>query len=160
MKINLITVGRLKENYWRQACGEYLKRLSGFCDVNIIELNEYRLPDKPSRKEILSALKHEGDTMKKYTEKNGVFNIAMCIEGKLISSEDLAQVIADCPLKGFSCINFIIGSSFGIDESIKKSAHMKISMSMMTFPHQLARVILLEQIYRGFQINANTGYHK
>ena len=160
IKINLITVGKLKENYWRQAAAEYSKRLSPFCELNIVELNEHRLSDNPSQKEIEIALRDEAKSMEKYTLAKSAYNIAMCIEGKMISSEDLAKKISDCGINGFSTINFIIGSSFGIDQQIKQSADFKLSISKMTFPHQLARIILLEQIYRGFQINANTRYHK
>ncbi len=160
IKINIITVGKLKEKYWRDAIAEYSKRLSAFCQLEIIELAESRLSDNPSQKEKDSALASEAKIMKNYTDKKGVFNIAMCIEGKQISSEELSQKISDCSVNGFSQINFIIGSSFGISDEIKNSANFKLSMSKMTFPHQLARVLLLEQVYRSFQISAGTKYHK
>lgn len=160
IKINLISVGKLKEKYWRDAVSEYSKRLSAFCKLEMIELNEYRLSDSPSEKEILSALESEGTAMAKYTDGNGVYNIAMCIEGKQISSEELSAKMEECGTRGYSTINFIIGSSFGIAESVKKKCDFKLSMSRMTFPHQLARVVLLEQIYRGFQISNHSKYHK
>lgn len=160
IKINLITVGKLKEKYWRDAVAEYSKRLSAFCKLEIVELSEYRLSDNPSEKETAAALENEAAAMEKYIEGNGVYNIAMCIEGKIISSEELSAKIDSCGIDGYSTINFIIGSSFGISKSVKDKCNFKLSMSKMTFPHQLARVILLEQIYRAFQISNHSKYHK
>lgn len=160
IKINLITVGKLKEKYWRDAVAEYSKRLSAFCKLEIVELSEYRLSDNPSEKEIAAALENEAAAMEKYIEGNGVYNIAMCIEGKIISSEELSAKMDSCGIDGYSTINFIIGSSFGISKSVKDKCNFKLSMSKMTFPHQLARVILLEQIYRAFQISNHSKYHK
>lgn len=160
IKINLITVGKLKEKYWRDAVSEYSKRLSAFCRLEIVELNESRLSDNPSEKEKLAALENEAAAMSKYTDGSGVFNIAMCVEGKLISSEELSIKLDNCGTRGFSTVNFIIGSSFGIAQSVKDRCDFRLSMSRMTFPHQLARVVLLEQIYRAFQISKGTKYHK
>ena len=160
IRINLITVGKLKEQYWRDASAEYSKRLKAFCQLDIVELAESRLSDSPSEKEIASALAAEAKAMSAYTDKKGAFNIAMCIEGRQLSSEKLAERISLCGTNGYSTINFIIGSSFGISEEVKKKADLKLSMSEMTFPHQLARIMLLEQIYRGFQILNHTKYHK
>ena len=98
--------------------------------------------------------------MEKYLSVNGAYNIAMCIEGKQLTSEELSAAMTDCGTRGYSTLNFIIGSSFGIAPSIKQRADMKLSMSKMTFPHQLARILLLEQIYRGFQIEKGSKYHK
>ncbi len=160
IKINLITIGKLKEKYWRDACAEYVKRLSAFCKMEIVELAESRLSDNPSEKEIMSALEQEAKAIKPYCEKKGAVNIAMCIEGEQLSSVKLSKKISGFAVQGFSTVNFIIGSSFGIAEEIKKQSHLRLSMSEMTFPHQLARVMLLEQIYRSFQIENNTKYHK
>lgn len=160
IKINLITVGKLKEKYWREACAEYTKRLSAFCKLEIVELNESRLSDNPSDKEIQNALIQEAKTMRPYCDKKSAVNIAMCIEGKQFSSIDLSKKLDDFVLQGCNTINFIIGSSFGIANEIKELCRLKLSMSEMTFPHQLARVMLLEQIYRCFQIQNNTKYHK
>lgn len=160
IKINLITVGKLKEKYWREACAEYAKRLSAFCKLDIVELNESRLSDNPSNKEIQNALIQEAKTMRPYCDKKSSVNIAMCIEGKQFSSIDLSKKLDDFVLQGCNTINFIIGSSFGIANEIKELCRLKLSMSEMTFPHQLARVMLLEQIYRCFQIQNNTKYHK
>lgn len=160
IKINLLTVGKLKEKYWRDACSEYSKRLSAFCKLEIVELAESRLSDNPSEKEILSALNNEAKGFKPYIDKKSSVNIAMCIEGGQLTSVELSKKIDSYALQGFSTVNIIIGSSFGIDEEIKKSCDLRLSMSKMTFPHQLARVMLLEQIYRAFQIQKNTKYHK
>lgn len=160
IKINLITVGKLKEKYWREACAEYAKRLSAFCKLEIVELAESRLSDNPSDKEIQNALIQEAKTMRPYCDKKSAVNIAMCIEGKQFSSIDLSKKLDDFVLQGCNTINFIIGSSFGIANEIKELCRLKLSMSEMTFPHQLARVMLLEQIYRCFQIQNNTKYHK
>lgn len=160
IKINVITVGKLKEKYWRDACTEYAKRLSAFCKLEIIELAESRLSDSPSQKEILNALSNEAKAMRVYCEKKSTANIAMCIEGTQFPSVELSAKLDNFALQGYSTINFIIGSSFGIADEIKQMCQIKLSMSKMTFPHQLARVMLLEQIYRCFQIQKNTKYHK
>ncbi|MBP1535922.1 MAG: 23S rRNA (pseudouridine(1915)-N(3))-methyltransferase RlmH [Ruminococcus sp.] len=160
LRINLITVGKLKEKYWRDAAAEYSKRLGAFCKLEIVELNECRLSDSPSDKETAAALDSEAAAMAKYLDINGAYNIAMCIEGKQLTSEELSALITDCPTKGYSTINLVIGSSFGIAESVKKKADYKLSMSKMTFPHQMARIVLLEQIYRAFQIEKGSKYHK
>ncbi len=160
IKINLITVGKLKEKYWRDAVAEYTKRLSALCKLEIIELNESKLPDDPSEKQKLAALDAEAKAMQQYLDIKCSFTFAMCIEGKQMTSEQLSKKLDTCGANGISTVNFIIGSSFGIAESIKKQADARLSMSEMTFPHQLARVMLAEQIYRAFQISANTKYHK
>lgn len=160
ISVNIITVGKLKETYLRDACAEYIKRLGAFCKLNVVELNESRLSDNPSEKEILSALSQEAKAMEQYLEIKNSYNISMCIEGKLISSPELSQKIEEVSVNGKSTINLFIGSSFGIDESIKNRSDFKLSMSKMTFPHQLARLMLLEQVYRAFQISSNGKYHK
>lgn len=157
MTINLIVIGKLKEDYLRSACAEYIKRLSRYCTFQLFELDECRLSDNPSEKEIASALKKESEQIKKYAK--GMI-IPMCIEGKQLSSPELSEKLSSAGLNGFSTITFIIGSSFGLDAEIKASGHFKLSMSKMTFPHQLARVMLLEQIYRAFQISEGGKYHK
>lgn len=157
MNINLIVIGKLKEDYLRSACAEYIKRLSRYCTFQLFELDECRLSDNPSEKEIASALKKEAEQIKKYAK--GMI-IPMCIEGKQLSSPELSEKISSAGLNGFSTITFIIGSSFGLDPEIKTTGTLKLSMSKMTFPHQLARVMLLEQIYRAFQIAEGGKYHK
>ena len=160
LNVNIITVGKLKEAYLRDACAEYAKRLGGFCKLTITELPESKLPDDPSGKEIDIALSNEGKAIAEKISGNNSYNIIMCIEGKQMSSEKLAEKIGQVSVEGKSRINFVIGSSFGISEEIKKLADLRLSMSEMTFPHQLARVMLLEQLYRSFQIINGGKYHK
>ena len=158
--VNIIAIGKLKEAYLRDACAEYAKRLGGFCKMKITEIPESKLPDDPSEKEIDIALSNEGKEIEKKISENNSYNIVMCIEGKQMPSERLAEKIEQVSLEGKSKINFVIGSSFGISEEIKKLADLRLSMSEMTFPHQLARVMLLEQLYRSFQILGGGKYHK
>lgn len=160
LTVNLITVGKLKESYLRDACGEYKKRLGGFCKINIIELNESRLPDAPSEKEIKNALSVEGRSIMEYFSSGSCYNVTMCIEGKQLSSEAFAEKLERIAVDGKSTLNIVIGSSFGIADDVKKASDFKLSMSEMTFPHQLARVMVLEQLYRALQINSGGKYHK
>lgn len=160
MNISVIAVGKLKESYWREAIQEYSKRISRFAHFEIIELPESRLSDNPSDAEIALALQSEAKLMQPYLDRKGSYNIAMCVEGKLISSEELAKEIDSTGVNGFSNINFFIGSSFGLSDTVKKSCKLRISMSRMTLPHQLARVVLTEQIYRALTINNGVKYHK
>lgn len=155
--INLIAVGKLKEEYLRAASAEYSKRLQAFCSLKIIEIDECRLSDKPSDKEIQNALETEAKAILKHAQ--GVI-IPMCIEGKQMKSEMLSKKFEDIAVSGNSEISFIIGSSYGLSDSVKKAADIRLSMSEMTFPHQLARIMLLEQIYRAFMISAGKSYHK
>lgn len=155
--INLIAVGKLKEEYLRAASAEYSKRLQAFCSLKIIEIDECRLSDKPSEKEIQNALETEAKAILKHAQ--GVI-IPMCIEGKQMKSEMLSKKFEDIAVSGNSEISFIIGSSYGLSDSVKKAADIRLSMSEMTFPHQLARIMLLEQIYRAFMISAGKSYHK
>lgn len=161
LNVNIITVGKLKESYLRDAAAEYSKRLSAFCKLNIIELAESRLSDDPSEKEINNALSIEGKAIVQLLSGNNCYNIAMCIEGRQLSSVKFAEKLMNVSAyDGKSTVNIVIGSSFGIAPEIKSLADMKMSMSEMTFPHQLARIMLLEQLYRAFQINAGGKYHK
>lgn len=157
MNIKLVVIGKLKEKYLRDGCDEYIKRLSKFCNLKIVELDEYKLPDKPSQKDINNALINESKNILKHCEG---YIISMCIEGNQVSSEDLAKKFETVTLNGYGTITFIIGSSFGLDSSVKNKSDFKLSMSKMTFTHQIARMLLLEQIYRAFQINTNGKYHK
>ena len=157
--VTVICVGKLKEQYLRDACAEYSKRLGSYCKLNIIELTPHRLSDNPSEGEIAAALEAEGrEILSKIP--NGAMVYSMCIEGKQMPSEQLAKRISECSVQGFSNITFIIGGSFGLSVEIKQKSDFKLSMSEMTFPHQLARVMLLEQIYRAFQISTGGKYHK
>lgn len=160
MNINIICVGKLKEDYLKSACAEYIKRINASAKISVIELDESRLSEKPSDKEIANALQTEAKAFEKHISSGKCFNIAMCIEGKMISSEELAAKFNDISLGGKSTINFLIGSSFGLDEELKRKCDFKLSVSKMTFPHQLFRVMLLEQVYRGLSINSGSKYHK
>ena len=159
IKIRIIALGKLKESYLREAAEEYAKRLSKYCSLEITELNPVKLSDNPSNNEISAALKAEKENITAKIQK-GSKVVALCIEGKQISSEDLSDVIADSANFGLGDLTFIIGSSYGLSEELKKIADIKISMSRMTFTHQMARVILLEQIYRAFKIKEGGTYHK
>ena len=157
MNVNLIVIGKLKEEYLRSACAEYIKRLGRYCTFELHELDECRLSESPSEKEIAAALKKEAEQIKKYAK--GMI-VPMCIEGKQLSSPELSEKIIGAGVSGQSTVTFIIGSSFGLAPEIKDMGALKLSMSKMTFPHQLARVMLLEQIYRAFQIAEGGKYHK
>ena len=158
-KVSIICVGKLKEKFYVEAAAEYAKRLSRFCRLEITELPEERLPEDPSPAQIEAALSKEADTIRGKLPPSALV-IAMCVEGKQRSSEELARLMADSASRGVSHLVFLIGGSFGLHPSIKELAAVRLSMSPMTFPHHLARVMLLEQIYRAYQINAGTKYHK
>ncbi len=158
MNINIICIGKLKEKYLTDACNEYLKRLSAN-KVAIIELSPERLSDSPSENEIKTALEKEGKKILEKLPKNS-FVYAMCIEGKQRTSEELSAEFEKIKLSGTGTVTFIIGGSFGLSDEVKSRADERLSMSKMTFPHQLARVMLLEQIYRAVQIGLGTKYHK
>lgn len=159
LNITIIAVGKLKEQYLRDASAEYQKRLSTLCKLSIIEINPEKLSDNPSAKEIDNALSNEA---KRIIEKipKGAKIYSMCIEGKQRSSEELSAEIDNLATMGVSNIVFIIGGSFGLSEEVKKLSAFRLSMSKMTFPHQIARIMLLEQIYRAMQISIGTKYHK
>ena len=157
--VKIICVGKMHEKHYISAAAEYVKRLLPLCKLEIEEQAEVKLPDNPSKAQIEGALSKEAEKIVAAIPKKS-YVIAMCIEGKMLSSEALAHKIETVQTQGDSKICFIIGSSFGMDESVKKTADLKLSMSEMTFPHHLARVMLLEQIYRAFQINNGSKYHK
>lgn len=159
LKIDVIAIGKLKEDYLRKACDEYIKRLGAFCRISVIELPESRMPQNPSQAEIEDCIEKEGEfILSKIPPQSHV--IAMCIEGELLSSPQLAQKIDRAASAGASHISFIIGGSWGLSPRVKKAAALRLSMSPMTFPHQLARVMVLEQLYRAMSINNHTKYHK
>lgn len=156
--LKIITVGTLKEGYLRDATAEYEKRLGGFCRFSSVTLKEEKLPDSPSDGEIRTALRKESERILAEMPKKA-YKIAMCVEGKQLSSEELAEKLGDISLThGEICI--VIGSSHGLDDSVKNACDMRLSVSKLTFPHQLMRVILLEAVYRGFNILKGTRYHK
>lgn len=159
LKVKLIAVGKIKEKYLCEACGEYVKRLKGYCKLEICEIPEVSLSREPSPTETQKVLSREGESILKAI-KGSDYVIAMCIEGKQLSSEELAQRFSDISLSGKSTVSIVIGSSFGLCGAVKERADMKLSMSKMTFPHMLARVMVLEQTYRAFSILGNSKYHK
>lgn len=158
LSVNIICVGKLKEAYLRDATEEYVKRLRPYCKLSIMELAEERVSDDPSDAEIRHVIDAESERILQKVGR-GDYVIAMCVEGKNLSSEELAEKIESVKLSA-STVDFIIGGSWGLSDALKARADMRLSMGRMTFPHQLCRVMLAEQIYRAFQINHNTKYHK
>lgn len=157
--ITLICMGKLKEKFYLDAAAEYQKRLKGYCDFQLIELPEFKLPDDPSEAEILAGLEKEAENILMKIPK-GSFFCVFTPEGKLMSSTQLATRLKDVKLSGKANACFLIGSSYGIASRIKAIADLKLSMSPMTFPHHLARIMVLEQIYRAEAIQAGSKYHK
>ena len=157
--ITVIAVGKLKEKYYLGAVEEYQKRLKGYCAFSLIELPEYRLPENPSEAQIEDGLAKEAQLIREKLPKGAWFCV-LTPEGKQLSSEGLAGKLAELKSSGRSAACFLIGSSFGIAPEIKQLADFRLSFSKMTFPHHLARVMLLEQLYRAESIQAGTRYHK
>lgn len=158
-KVTVLCVGKLKEKFYMDAAAEYAKRLSRYCKLELVELPEERLPEDPSPAQIEAALLKEAAAIRAKLPA-GAALVALCVEGELRSSEALAWQMAAWASQGVGQLVFLIGGSFGLHPSIKKAAKLRLSMSPMTFPHHLARVMVLEQIYRAYQINAGTRYHK
>lgn len=159
INVNLIVLGKLKEKYMREFANEYEKRLFSYCKLTVTELEPVKLSDNPSQTEIDNALAKETQMILSKIPKSS-YIFSMCIEGKQMSSEELSAKLQDIALCGKSNITFIIGSSFGLSDEVKKMSDFKFSMSKMTFPHKLARIMLTEQIYRAFSISNNAKYHK
>ena len=159
LNIKLICVGKLKEKFYIDASSEYMKRLSSYCKIEIDELPEVRRSQSPSAGEIEASLLKEAELIKSKLPSRSMI-VAMCIEGGQMDSVQFSSLLEDAAASGISRITFIIGGSDGLHPSIKALADKKLSMSKMTFPHHLARVMLLEQIYRGFKINEGGKYHK
>ena len=158
MKIQLICMGGLKERFLRDAQAEYVKRLGGCCQLSVIELEPVTLPKGASQAQIDAALDTEGKKILSKLAKG--YTVALCIEGKQCSSQTLAQKLESLPVNGVSCVNFIIGSSYGLAPAVKQAADWRLSLSEMTFPHQLFRIMLLEQIYRAYDIMGANRYDK
>ena len=158
-RVTVLCVGKLKEKFYIDAAAEYVKRLQRHCKLELIELPEQRLPDEPSPAEIQKALRTEGDAIREKLPKGGAV-IALCIEGRSCSSEELSRRMAEFGVQGKTQLTFLIGGSVGLDEDLKRQADWRLSMSPMTFPHHMARIMLLEQIYRAYQIADGTKYHK
>ena len=157
--ITLLTVGKLKEKFYLDAVKEYEKRLGGYCQFQLLELPEERLPENPTDGDIRRALQKEAEEVRKRIPKGAWFCV-FTPEGKLLSSEELSATLQEVKLTGKSAACFLIGSSFGMAEELKKEADFRLSMSKMTFPHHLARVMVLEQLYRAEAIAAGSRYHK
>lgn len=158
MNITIVCVGKIKEKFFTDAINEYAKRLSRFCKLDIIEVKDVKIPDNASEKECETILEKEGEQILSKIPKDS-YIIPLCIEGKEFSSPDLAKKISSVSMEK-SHITFIIGGSLGMTDQIKAMGSLKLSFGKMTLPHQLMRVVLLEQIYRAFKINANESYHK
>ena len=159
LSVRLVCVGKMREKYFIDAFAEYSKRLGAYCRFECVELAEQRLGDQPSRAEIDAALAKEGAEILKYIPADAYF-IAMCVEGGEKSSEELSALVSERESSGRSRLCFAVGGSYGLGERVKERADLRLSMSRMTFPHHLARVMLAEQIYRAFKIKEGSRYHK
>ena len=159
VSVHIICVGKMKEKFYLEAAAEYAKRLSGYCRLTVTELPAERLPDRPTPAQIQGALEREGTAILAKLPRGGKV-VAMCIEGKPMDSPQLSQQMNRWMVEGASDITFLVGGSFGMSQTVKDRAHLRLSMSPMTFPHHLARVMLLEQIYRAFQVQVGSGHHK
>ena len=159
MKIKLVTVGKLKEKYLKDGIAEYAKRLSRFCKLEIVELADEKTPDKASEVENQQILEKEGNRiLAKISERE--FVVALAIEGKQFASEEFSSILSDITVRGFSDITFVIGGSLGLSPTVKKRANLLMSFGKLTLPHQLMRLVLVEQIYRAFMIQQGSPYHK
>jgi len=159
MNINIIAVGKIKEKYLQMGIDEFKKRLSRYCSLNVIEVSDEKAPENLSDKEVEIVKQREGDRILDKIPPNS-FVIALAIEGKNLSSEEFSDKIQSLMVDGVNDITFIIGGSLGLSKEVLDKSHYKLSFSRMTFPHQLMRLILLEQIYRAFKIMKNEPYHK
>ncbi len=158
LSVKIIAVGSFKERYWTEAAAEYEKRLSAYCKLEICELQPARLPSNPSPAQLQAAMEEEGDRiLQKLPDR--ALSVALCVEGKKLSSEGFSEFLADASMQAGE-LALIIGGSDGLSDRVKTACKRRISFSDMTFPHQLMRVILLEQLYRGFSILAGGRYHK
>ena len=159
MNINIVCVGKIKEKYLKLGIDEFKKRLSKYCKLDIIELDDEKAPENLSDKEITIIKDKEGKKILSKVKANS-YVIALAIDGKNISSEELADTMSKLAVRGNSNITFIIGGSLGLSDEVLSRADYKLSFSKMTFPHQLMRLILLEQVYRAYRINNGEPYHK
>jgi 23S rRNA (pseudouridine1915-N3)-methyltransferase len=159
MNISIISVGKIKEKYFKNAISEYSKRLSRYCKLSFIEVPDEKAPESLSEIEMENIKDKEGQGILKNI-KEGTYVIALDIKGKMMTSEELATKLGTLGIQGKSSIAFIIGGSLGLSKNVLNRADFKLSFSLMTFPHQLMKVVLLEQVYRGFRINRGEPYHK
>ena len=159
MKIKIVTVGKLKEKYLKDGIAEYSKRLSRFANLEMIELADEKTPDRASDSENQKILELEGNRiLSKIGDRD--FVIVLAIEGKILSSEEFSKQLEQAPINGFSTLTFVIGGSLGLSSQVKKRANLSISFGRLTLPHQLMRLVLVEQIYRAFTIQQGSPYHK
>lgn len=159
MTIRILCIGKLKEKYWTAAVDEYAKRIGGFCTLQIVERKETKLPKNASAAEERQVIRKEGESLLSQIG-TGDFVVALDIDGRMTDSVALAKTLASTFASGRSTVDFVIGGSLGLSEAVKKRADLRLSFSRMTFPHQLARVMLLEQVYRAFKITSGETYHK
>ena len=159
IRVQLICVGKMKEKFYIDAAAEYVKRLSAYCKLQVVELPEERLPSNPSQARIDAALEKEAAAIRAKLPPSALL-AALCVEGRMRSSEELAQLVGTWEQSSAKHLVFLIGGSYGLHPSIKAEAQVRLSMSPMTFPHHLARVMLLEQVYRAFKIREGSSYHK
>ncbi len=157
--VKFVFVGKMREKHYVSAYGEYEKRLAAYCRCETAETTETRLGDEPSEKEIAAALEKEAGEIERLIPK-GAYTVALCVEGEKLSSPGLAKLISDKTAAGTSKLCFLVGGSFGLADRVKRAADLRLSMSDMTFPHHLARVMLIEQVYRALSINGGARYHK
>ena len=159
MKIKVVTVGKLKEKYLKDGIAEYSKRISRFAKLEMIELADEKTPDKASESENQKILEIEGQRiLSKVADRD--FVIVLAIEGKMFSSEEFSKQLEEASIKGFSTLTFIIGGSLGLAQDVKKRSNLSVSFGRLTLPHQLMRLVLVEQIYRAFTIQQGSPYHK
>lgn len=159
VNLTVLCVGRLKERWWRDACDEYIKRLSAFCRAEVVEVEEERAPENPSPAQLQQVITAEGKRLLGKIPADAAV-IALCIEGKELSSPQLAEKLEALAVSGINRAVLVIGGSWGLSDEVKARARIRLSMSPMTFPHQLARVMVLEQLYRAAQIQTGGRYHK
>jgi len=159
LSVHIICVGKMKEKFYIEAAEEYVKRLSAYCKLTVTELSEEKLPQNPSRSLVDAALAKEGQAIRTKIPPGSEL-VALCVEGNPQSSEQLARFVQRCEMNSTKHLVLLIGGSFGLDPALKQECRVRLSMSPMTFPHHLARVMLLEQIYRAFKINEGSAYHK
>lgn len=159
LAVKLICVGKMRERFYIDAFNEYQKRLQPLCKLQLVEPAEVKLPDSPSPKEIEAALNKEAQEILSAVPADS-YMVAMCVEGRQLDSPELGKLIAQREGSGKPKLCFVIGGSYGLSDKVKARADLKLSMSKMTFPHHLARVMLIEQLYRGFKINQGSAYHK
>ena len=159
LSVKLICVGKMKERFYLDAFAEYRKRLGGYCNLELTEIAEQRLPERPSQAEVQAALEREAGEILKAIPTDA-YVAALCVEGKQFPSEFMAELVEGRENSGKPKLCFVVGGSFGLANSVKNRADLRLSMSKMTFPHHLARIMLAEQLYRGYKIREGSRYHK